>query len=174
MDVSQQSREQRDRSSRSPKPTREVVKKCVANEELSEAADVGSRGHGENRLPLKPDVRSAAPQRSVALEEDGVFAVGKAAIFETDVVHPETSCGAGAGERETDLCELCGRSRSEGQRLLELEREVEHLEEALRERETIIAALAEENTRKTSELLEVQLQKVFKLQIAFLSKQCSS
>ena len=70
------------------------------------------------------------------------------------MLHPETICV------ESDVCERCGRSKSEGKGLLQLEKDVKQLEEMLQEKEEVIAMLWEENTHKTAELLEIQLQKV--------------
>ena len=135
----------------------------LSTEEVtSEAAELGgSHDLDHSQLPhdtinrsrqkLSPDLRFN-PQDQVGLCDQQSPSRGLES--DLDVVHPESACD------ESDVCEVCGRSTSEGRRVLKLEKDVKRLEEALQEKDQIIATLCEENSRKTAELLEIQLQKV--------------
>lgn len=137
--------------------------KTSNTEELSEAADTGSSRSYQNQLPIDTYCRSQQSEQNLRFtSEDGCSLYNeestRTALEESvAVVHPEieTECG-----EEGDVCEGCGRSKSEGRKMLQLEKDVQRLEEALKEREQTIASLLEENIQKTAELLEIQLQKV--------------
>ena len=130
--------------------------KMSVDERLSEAADVGHHSASQNR-PGSQEPSSDSQTSFTSEEGDRLACTRTTFVHVSDaVVHPErASCGG-----ESDACEVCGSSKSEGRRVLQLEKEVERLKEALREKEQTIASLMEENIRKTAELLEVQLQKV--------------
>lgn len=143
-----------------PEPSRsdELTPQITTKENKQPAAEVGShhpvcrsqspRGSvsksqecSESSLPFNSEREGGGHESSIATATSTV--VGREAV-----IHPETSCL----EEEEDVCE--------GKRLLKLERKVRRMEEALREKEEVIARLWEENARKTAELLEFQLQKV--------------
>ena len=133
-----------------PEPSRSdnlipLKKNTNGNEQLSETADIGS--HNPKQTSYDPSYR---PHLN---SEDGPYESAGTSL-ESNVLHPETICV------ESDVCERCGRSKSEGKGLLQLEKDVKQLEEMLQEKEEVIAMLWEENTHKTAELLEIQLQKV--------------
>ena len=140
------------------------MKNSSEDGQLSEVAEVGSH-HPEGSEAPHNHVCTSQESSSHSLHnfssEDGSGSLYHEqtstcrTVGESDVVHPETSCG-----EDGDVCEGCGRSRSEGERMLKLEKDVKRLEELLKEKEQVIASLTEENTRKTAELLEIQLQKV--------------
>ena len=102
----------------------------------------------KSRQELSPDLHFN-PQDRVGLCDQ--LSPRRGLGSDLDVVHPESACD------DSDVCE---RSTSEGRRVLKLEKDVKRLEEVLREKDQIIATLCEENSRKTAELLEIQLQKV--------------
>ena len=141
-----------------------MTKKHTADKQPSEEADVGSHHPaGHTQLPRGPiselqECSKRLPfnsEREKRRYESATDTATSTVVGREAVVHPETSCV------EENVCEGCGQSRAEGKRLLKLEREVRRLEETLREREETIARLWEENARKTAELLEFQLQKVY-------------
>ena len=131
-------------------------------EEPSEAAELGG-SHNLDHSQLPHDkIRKSSQELSPVLRFSPQDQVGlcdqqsprRGLVSDLDMVHPESACDEG------DVCEVCGRSTSDGRRVLKLEKDVKRLEEALQEKDQIIATLCEENSRKTAELLEIQLQKV--------------
>ena len=141
------------------------------NKQPSEEADIGSPNPvRRSQSPHGPTSKSQEPcseslpfnsERERRGYESPIATATSTVVGREAVIHPETSClGEEEEEREGDVCEGCGRSRSEGKKLLKLEREVRRLKETLREKEEVIARLWEDNTRKTAELLEFQLHTV--------------
>ena len=157
-----------------PEPSRsdELIRPVTTreNKQPSEEANVGSRNTvRRSQSPHRPISKSQEPcseslpfnsERERRGYESPVATATSTVVGREAVVHPETSCLREEEEREGDVCEGCGRSRSEGKRLLKLEREVRRLKETLREKEEVITRLWEDNAKKTAELLEFQLHKV--------------
>ena len=144
-------------SSRSDELTTITRKKPnITNEEPSETAATIESGQTKSNRDSIPKSQESSENSNLTLERQGYGCDSATAtvVAKEVMIHPETSCV------EEDVCEGCGQSRLERKRLLKLEKEVQRVEESLREKEEIIARLWEENARKTAELLEIQLQKV--------------
>lgn len=150
-----------DELTNSEKPTFTTLSGKSTEESSSEAADLGGpHGLDQSQLPHDRSRKELSPglpfnsQDQVSLCDEQ--STRRGLKLGLDVVYPESACDEG------DVCEVCGRSSSEGRRVLQLEKDVKRLEEVLQEKGQIIATLWEENARKTAELLEIQLQKVHK------------